>query len=98
MPRKTKRKFVLNDPKFTCFKPLWVPRRDIEKIEILVDEFEAFRLANYEWLLHCEWAKKMKTSPASFNRLLKSAEKKIADALINGKWIRINKKDGTFDC
>lgn len=98
MPRKYRRKFVLNDPKFTCFKPIWVPRKEIEKVEIFVDEFEAFRLANYEWLSNIEWAEKMQTSPASFNRLVKSAEKKIADALVNGKWIRIYKKDGTFDC
>ena len=36
-------------------------------------------------------AKKMKISKSTFQRLLSSAHKKIADALINGKAIRIHK-------
>jgi predicted DNA-binding protein (UPF0251 family) len=40
----------------------------------------------------------MEISASTFNRLIKSATKKITDALVNWKGIRIYKTDWTHNC
>ena len=54
-----------------------------------LDEFEAVRLACLEGLKQVDAAKKMKVSRPTFSRIETSAHKKIADALVNVKAIRI---------
>lgn len=98
MVRPCLEKNIERDPEFTCFKPAWVSRDDLEKVEILAEEFEAYRLSNLEWLSNLQWAEKMNTSASTFNRLVKLAWTKLADALVNWKWIRLYKKDGTHNC
>jgi len=53
------------------------------------DEMEALRLADYEGLYQQECADKMGISRTTFSRLVESARKKIADALLHMKAIRI---------
>jgi len=50
---------------------------------------EALRLADYERLYQQEYADKMGISRTTFSRLIESARKKIADALLHTKVIRI---------
>jgi len=89
---------IQNDPKYTCFKPSWVPKNQIEKVEILVWEYEAMRLRDVLWLNMQQWAEKMWVSAPTFNRMVNSAHTKIADAIVNWKWIRIYTKDeSTWD-
>jgi len=61
----------------------------LEEIILQVDEFEAARLKDLEGLEQEECAKKMSISQPTFHRLVVSARKKLADAIINGKAIRI---------
>jgi uncharacterized protein len=75
----------------TYFKPQGVPMRDLEIIELTAEEAEALRLSNIEDLEQEEAAKKMNTSRSTFQRILSSANKKVAEALINGKAIKITK-------
>ncbi len=97
MPRPCKHKIVSYKAKYTCFKPAGVPRNILSKIDILAEELEALRLVYGENLLQAEAAEKMGISASTLNRLLKSAIKKITDALVNGKWIRIY-NDSLPDC
>ena len=60
---------------------------------LTVDEFETIRLKDYLMLGQEEAAKKMDISQPTFHRLLLSARKKIADAIVNGKSIRIEGGD-----
>ena len=76
-------------PETTYFKPAGVPLRELEEVVLTVDEFEAIRLKDMERLEQEECAKKMKISQPTFFRLLNSARKKIADAIVNGKAIKI---------
>jgi predicted DNA-binding protein (UPF0251 family) len=62
---------------------------DLEESILTVDEFEAVRLKDLEGLDEVDAAKKMNISQPTFNRLLSSARKKIADAIVNGKAIKI---------
>jgi len=77
------------NPNITYFKPKGVPMVQLEEVILHVDEFEAVRLKDLEGLEQNECAKKMKISQPTFNRLILSARKKIADAIIKGKAIKI---------
>jgi len=56
-----------------------------------LDEIEALRLCDLEGLDQVEAAKKMKISQATLCRILTSARKKVTEALIEGKAIKISK-------
>lgn len=61
----------------------------LDEVVLLVDEFEAMRLADYEGLYQEQAAAKMRVSRQTFGRIIESAHKKIAEALIFGKAIKI---------
>ncbi len=77
------------NPQVNYFKPRGIPVRCLEAVEMSLEEMEALRLKNLEGLEQTEAAQKMNTSESTFARILASANQKIADALINGKAIRI---------
>jgi predicted DNA-binding protein (UPF0251 family) len=58
-------------------------------VYLSLDEFEAVRLACLEGLKQEDGAKLMKISRPTFSRILTSAQRKIADGLVNIKAIRI---------
>lgn len=76
----------------TYFKPQGVPMRHLEVIELTFEEVEALRLRNIKDLEQIDCAKQMKTSQSTFQRILSSAYKKISEALIEGKAIKIIKR------
>jgi len=94
MPRPVKCRCVDFLPEFVYFKPAGIPLREMEQNLLTIDEIEAVRLKDIEDLEQGHCAVKMGISRATFQRVLESARKKIADALINGKAIRI--EGGTF--
>ncbi|MCF7820214.1 MAG: DUF134 domain-containing protein [Candidatus Pacebacteria bacterium] len=79
------------DPKITYFKPRGVNVSSLEIIELSSEELEAVRLKNLKEYNQSMCAKKMHTSPATIQRILEKANKKIAEALIEGKAIKIIK-------
>ena len=82
-------------PEVTYFKPAGIPLRALEEIRLTVEEAEAIRLKDLEGLEQEEGAGKMNVSRPTFQRVLASARQKIADALLNGKAIRI--EGGNFE-
>jgi len=79
------------NPNITYFKPQGVPMRHLEIIELTAEEAEALRWRNIKDLDQEEAAKKMNTSQSTFQRILSSAYKKVTEALIEGKAIKIIK-------
>ncbi len=79
------------NPDITYFKPQGIPLRELEEIILNIDEFEAVRLKDLNNLEQEECAEKMNISQPTFHRILSSARKKIAEAIIKGKAIKINK-------
>ena len=77
------------EPNVTYFKPRGVPLFGLEESILTIEEFEAVRLKDLEGLEQEECAKKMNISQPTFHRLVLSARKKIADALVSGKAIKI---------
>ena len=54
-----------------------------------MEEFEAIRLKDLEGWEQTKAAKQMGVSQPTFNRLITLARKKVAEALVNGKAIRV---------
>ena len=76
-------------PRFSSYKPTGVGRARLDAIILSIDEYEAIKLANYDGLGQEEASAKMKISRPTFTRLLGSAQKKIADFIVNGKELKI---------
>lgn len=87
------RRIIKFNPSVTYFKPQGVPTRFLEVIVLSSEEAEALRLKNIENLDQIEAAKQMDTSQSTFQRILSTAYKKISDAIINGKAIRIHQEE-----
>jgi len=86
-PKKTR--WVRCEPGERCFRPLCKPLKKLEGVYLTLDEFEAVRLAHLEELKQVDAAKMMRISRPTFSRIISSAHKKIADALVNIKAIKI---------
>ena len=94
MPRPRICRRIRFQPDVTYFKPAGIGLRELEEVVLTFDEHEVVRLIDLEGIEQGKAGKQMKISQPTLSRLLKSARKKIADALINGKSIRI--KGGNF--
>ena len=86
-PRMCRR--VRFSPRVTYFKPRGVSLRELDEVILHIDEYEAVRLKDLEGLGQEECARKMGISQPTFHRLVVCARKKITDAIITGKAIRI---------
>ncbi len=96
MVRPRKIKIVHHEPSITYFKPRAVPLCNLEEVEITFDELETLRLSNINKLNQADAAKKMGIHQSTFQRTLTRARKKITDALVNGKAIKICGGEYTF--
>lgn len=91
MARPKLKRNICCDPGAYYFKPRGIPMFELEEIILELDEFEAIRLADSVGLSQEEAAVNMNVSRATFGRILAKARGKIADAIINGKAIKITK-------
>ncbi len=91
MPRPKKPRKICIDPEITYFKPRAVPLSELEEVTLEMDELEAIRLCDLEKLPQVEAAKKMRISQSTLQRILAESRRKIAQALILGKAIKIIK-------
>ena len=80
------------NPDVIYFKPQGIPLRMLEEVVLKADELEALKLYDVDGLEQTKAAEKMKISQPTFARILDSANKKIAEALVKGKAIRIETK------
>lgn len=88
-PRKIRR--LGFNPEVYYYKPRGVPLSDIEEVVLERDEIEALKLHDVDGLEQIEAAEKMDISQPTFGRILDGAYKKIAQALVKGLAIRIDK-------
>lgn len=89
MPRPFCCRRVQAEPPSTFFKPRGIPMTELESTVLAVDEFEAVRLADLEGLYQEDAARRMGISRPTFGRIIESAHRKIAEALVNGKALEI---------
>ncbi|MFA5009476.1 MAG: DUF134 domain-containing protein [Candidatus Paceibacterota bacterium] len=91
MVRPVKPRKLNFNPGVTYFKPRAIPLSSLEEVELKLDELEVLKLCDYEGFEQKEAAKKINISQSTLQRILSSARKKIAEAIIKGKAIKINK-------
>ena len=91
MPRPQKRRRVMGRPNSSYFKPAGIRMRELEESALSLPEFEAIRLIDFERIPQKEAGEKMHISQSTLSRILSTGRRKIADAIINGKAIRIEK-------
>ncbi|MCP3965935.1 MAG: DUF134 domain-containing protein [Lentisphaerae bacterium] len=89
MPRPFKNRKIGGCFKADYYKPRSVPMSMLSEVELTIDELEAIRLADVENLYQNDAAEKMNVSRQTFGNIIKRARQKIADALVNGKALRI---------
>jgi len=95
MSRPPKCRRVAFLPEATYFKPAGIPLRVLEEVIVSVEEAEAIRLKDLEGLEQEQCAERMSISRPTFQRVLESARRKVAEALLHGKAIRI--EGGNFE-
>ena len=86
--RPKKYRIVRKGPRISQFSPRGKPGRP-DEVSLSMDEFEAIRLADYQGIAQEEAAKSMRISQQTFSRIIKRARRSLADALVNGKIIKI---------
>jgi uncharacterized protein len=76
-------------PGDTYFKPRGIPMIELSEVELALDEFEAIRLADFDGLYQEEASRKMGISRSTFGRVVAGARRKVAEALVQGKALKI---------
>ncbi len=89
MPRPRCCRRIAGEPPAGIFKPAGIPGRFLEEVVLGLDGLEALRLADLEGLYHEEAATRMGVSRATFGRIVEDARRRVAEALVEGKLLRI---------
>ena len=89
MPRPRRCRRVGGPPGCVLFKPAGVPSSRLTELVLGIDELEAIRLADVEGLYQEQAADLMKVSRQTFGRIVSSARRKVALALVQGLSLRI---------
>ena len=88
MPRRKNLRKVVAPPGFRGYKPFGHRHGVREHVDLLYEEYEAIKLADYDLLNHLEAARLMGISRPTFARIYESARRKIARALVETREIR----------
>jgi len=80
---------ISQQPDVVYFKPRGIPLRELDEETLPLDGLEALRLCDLQGLYHEEAAEHMGISRATFGRIIEEARRIVADALVNGKALRI---------
>ena len=94
-PKKTR--WIACRPGEICFRPQCRPLDKLDGVVISIDEYEVFRLSDLESLQQDDIALQMRVHRSTISRILKSARMKVADALVNGKAIKVEGGTCTFN-
>jgi len=89
MPRPCCLRHIGHTPCADYFKPAGIPIDMLEEVVLALDELEALRLADFDGLYQEQAAEQMKISRPTFSRVVEQARRKVADALVHGKALRI---------
>ena len=89
MPRPCIRRRVRGRPNSPYFKPAGIRMTQLKETILTMSEFEAIRLVDFNEISQEKAAKKMQISQPTLSRILESGRRKIADAIVNSKAIKI---------
>lgn len=89
MTRPFKCRKITAEPRSYYFKPRAVPLCQLEENILQLDEFQALKYAELDGKDQAAAAAAMKVSRQTFGNILASARRKLADAVVNGKALKI---------
>ena len=89
MSRPFSSRHISVSPAVSTFHPSGLPIENLAEVVLTLDELESLRLADHERLYHEEAARRMNVSRPTFSRIIESARRKVAGALVLGMSIRI---------
>jgi predicted DNA-binding protein (UPF0251 family) len=89
MPRPRKCRRIKDSPRAYYFKPRAIPLCELEESVLLLDEFQALKLSDLDGREQTAGAAAMRISRQTFGNILASARRKLADAVVNGKALKI---------
>lgn len=89
MTRPRKNRKIFRPPLIGGFLPYETPSDETRAVYLLFEEYEAFRLADYEGLTQQEAAEQMEISTPTFSRVYDVARQKFAKALVEGLVLKI---------
>jgi predicted DNA-binding protein (UPF0251 family) len=81
------------EPGALYFKPRGIPLVALEEVRLGLDELEAIRLADLEGAYHRDASRQMGVSRPTFGRILNQARRKVAEAVVQGKALRIERTE-----
>jgi len=88
MPRRRRLRKIVAPPAFRGYKPYGVVKAHKEHVDLLYEEYEAIKLADFDLMNHQEASEKMGVSRATFARIYESARRKLARALVETREIK----------
>lgn len=97
MPRRRRLRKIVAPPNFKGYKPYGTNKKEKEAVELLYEEYEAIKLADYDGLNHQEASELMGVSRATFARIYETARQKVAKALVETREIKTVFGNATFD-
>jgi uncharacterized protein len=97
MARPQKSRKVFNPPLMKGFKPFGIPECEIEQVTLKIEEYESFKLIDYDMHSQDEAAELMNVSRPTFTRIYNRALKSIIKAFVEGKAIVIQGGNYQFD-
>lgn len=97
MPRRKQLRKIVAPPGFRGYKPYGNRHRRRDHVDLLYEEYEAIKLADYDMMNHQEASVLMGVSRATFARVYESARRKIASALVETREIRSVFGNASFD-
>ena len=89
MPRPVNERRLCEAIQCRVMKPAGIPFHELEEVILGLDEAEALRLADLEGLYQADVALQMGVSRQTVGNILERARRKIAEALLGGKALRI---------
>jgi len=93
MSRPRKLRTVCSIPDSNSFGPRNGMMDPMNTVTMTVDEYETIRLIDWEGMLQEECAVQMNVARTTAQSIYSEARKKIADALVNRKWLVISGGD-----
>ena len=91
MARPKKSRYVCNEPAYDSFSPNGISSDALQEevVVMSVDEYEVFRLLDFEQITQQECAMQMKVARTTITEIYNQSRSKIADAIVNGKKLMI---------
>lgn len=87
----------MNPPRMIGFRPFGIPLCEIEEVTLKIEEYESFKLIDYDMHSQDEAAELMNVSRPTFTRIYNRALKAIIKAFVEGKAIVIEGGNYQFD-